>query len=67
MVAQRINYSDASGHTMIVGPDSTVIGTGDQGKGPHGMIEMIQMPANLGPDSAVAAAKVFRRFNSSVR
>ena len=67
MVAQRIYYSDASGHTMIVGPNGTVIGTGDQGKGPHGTIEMSQMPVNLGPGSAVAASKVFRRFNSSVR
>ncbi len=67
VVAQRINYSDASGHTMIVGPHGTVVGTGDQGNGPHGTIEMIQMPVNLGPDKAVAAPKVFRRFDSAVR
>jgi hypothetical protein len=63
VVAQKIGYSDASGHVMIVGPDDTVIGAGDHGNGPNGTIEHIPMPDALTDrPSLVQGAKVFRRW-----
>lgn len=47
VVAQRIAYGDASGHVMIVGPESTFIGTGDR-NGPHGSLEQIPSEDYLG-------------------
>ena len=63
VVAQMIPYSDASGHVMIVAPGGLVVGTGDHGDGPHGTIELIPMPAALGPRPT--GPKVFRRWNSA--
>jgi len=40
VAAQKIAYGDASGHVMIVGPENTFIGTGDQ-NGSHGSLEQI--------------------------
>lgn len=60
VVAQKIPYSDASGHVMIVGRNGTVIGTGEHGHGPHGTIEHIPMPGALGPNPG--GPMVFRRW-----
>jgi hypothetical protein len=49
VIAQKLDYSDASGHVMIVGPNNTVIGTGDSSNGPPGTIEQIPRPSKLGP------------------
>jgi hypothetical protein len=68
IIAQKINYGDASGHVMIVADKNFVIGTGDSatdanGKPlPHGSIEYIPMPPALGPTRLVAGPEVFRRF-----
>jgi hypothetical protein len=65
VVAQQIGYvGRATGHVMIVGPDGTVIGTGDSGPGPEGTIEMIPMPAMLGPQALVRGPLVFRRWHA---
>jgi hypothetical protein len=57
VVAQRIRYSDASGHVMIVGPDNHFIGTG-----PDGTIENIPFRNYLGPPDKVLSPLVFRRW-----
>jgi hypothetical protein len=62
VVAQRIQYLGSTGHVMIVGPNGTVIGTGDSGDGPEGTIENIPMPAQLGPRPL--GPLVFRRWYS---
>ena len=62
VVAQRLAYSDASGHVMIVGPDNTVVGTGDSTSSPHGTIEHIPMPDYLGRADLARGPKVFRRW-----
>ena len=49
VIAQRIAYSDATGHTMIVAASDYVIGTGDHGAGPPGTIELLPRPIALGP------------------
>jgi hypothetical protein len=49
---------------MIVGPDGTVIGTGDNGPGPEGTIETIPMPDALGPKDLVRGPLVFRRWHA---
>ncbi len=65
VIAQKIAYSDATGHTMIVGQNGFVIGTGDRGPGPHGTIEFVPRPPALGPRPL--GPEVFRRFDSSVQ
>ncbi len=63
VVAQQIGYSDASGHVMILGQNGTVIGTGRQGNGPEGTIEIIPMPEILTDHAElVRSPKVFRRW-----
>lgn len=65
VVAQQIGYvGRATGHVMIVGADGTVIGTGDSGPGPEGTIEVIPMPARLGPQKLVRGPLVFRRWHA---
>jgi hypothetical protein len=68
VVAQKLGYSDASGHVMIVGDDNTFIGTGDPpGKDP-GTIEQIPFRDFLGPPkyrddpSFFRGPLVFRRW-----
>ena len=61
VVAQPLNYADATGHVMIVGPNHTVIGTGDSNHR-NGIIEQIPEPDNLGPLRTVAGPKVYRRW-----
>jgi hypothetical protein len=63
VIAQNLAYSDATGHVMIVGNNGSVIGTGDRGPGPHGTIEIIARPLNLGPKPR--APEVFRRYDTS--
>ncbi len=61
IVAQQIPYSDASGHVMIVGPNGTVIGTGDGNtRQPHGTVEQIPIPKSLGPNPS--GPLIYRRF-----
>lgn len=62
VIAQSLNYVDATGHVMIVGFNDTVIGTGDSGKGPPGTIEMIPRPQNLGPKPR--GPERYRRWSS---
>ena len=63
VVAQQIAYGDASGHVMIVGRKGTVIGTGQQGNGPEGTIEIIPMPEIMtNHPELVRSPKVFRRW-----
>jgi hypothetical protein len=49
VVAQRLGYSDASGHVMIVGDDNTFIGTGDPPGADPGTFEQIPYRDFLGP------------------
>lgn len=64
VIAQRIAYSDATGHTMIVAGNDYVIGTGDHGAGPPGTIEFVPRPIALGPRPL--GPEVFRRYDSAV-
>jgi len=63
VVTQKIDYRDASGHVMIVGPDGHhFIGTGTSAGQPHGTIVHMPPRDNLGPDGASHGPLVFRRF-----
>ena len=63
IVAQKIGYTNASGHVMFVGPDDTFIGTGEHGNGPVGTIEKIPKRISLTDDSGSALGPpMFRRW-----
>jgi hypothetical protein len=63
IVAQRIAYSDATGHVMIVGEGNTFVGTGDSGNGPHGTIEEVPARSSLANDPRIPHGPlVYRRW-----
>jgi hypothetical protein len=62
VVAQKLGYSDATGHVMIIGSHHDFIGTGNSGNGPHGTIEDIPFRDNLGPAEIARGPLVFRRW-----
>jgi hypothetical protein len=63
VVAQQISYSDAGGHVMIVGPDDTLIGTGDSDPAQPGKIEQIPMRTSLANSPDIPQGPlVFRRW-----
>jgi hypothetical protein len=64
VVAQRIPYTDASGHVMIVGPNNTFIGTGNPPNAPQGTIEQIPARSDLGHNYAGTGPLVYRRYKS---
>lgn len=62
VVAQRLNYQDATGHVMIVGHGNRFIGTGGQPGSPHGIIVSKPKMQFLGPRELVAGPLVYRRY-----
>jgi hypothetical protein len=62
---RQFDYSDATGHVMIIGPNGTVIGTGPgvrQDGLDEGIIEHVPEPNLLGPAEARHSPKVYRRW-----
>ena len=68
IVAQKLNYRDADGHVMIVGPyrngELTFIGTGNSNQNmPWGTVEIIPAKAHLGHPGVTEGGPVtFRRY-----
>lgn len=65
VVAQHIEYDDASGHVMIVGRNGNFIGTGE-GADAHGQIVDILARDNLGRPGDRHGPLVYRRWSRSL-
>lgn len=63
VVAQQIAFQHASGHVMIIGPDDTVIGTGEDERIEH-IPEPPVLAQNLREHGIKFGPKVYRRWGN---